>query len=278
MVFQTAAIAVACHLGALMAQSDAGNVLVIATIGFLIGGLPHGAFDVHLAAKRARLGPSRLIVFTAIYVGIFALMLAGWSLAPAIVFPIFLITAALHFGADWPETSEPLFKFALGLAPLCVIGLSNLGEVELIFAAMANPDLALWATRTLILVAPVTLLVAAVALVLIGQSQGRARPAVFAAMLASLVVLPPMIGFVLYFCAFHTPRHLIEIRAELSHIGMGQLLFVAAGMTVAALIVGSVTLPFLLSGGMLTASSGFQLLGALAMPHLTMPLILKWLN
>lgn len=277
-LFQLVAIALACHVGVTTAQSDPNFVLVIGTIGFLIGGLPHGAFDLHLAAKRARLGPSRLAAFTAIYIGIFGLMLLGWALAPAFILPVFLITAALHFAADWPETDEPLFKFALGLAPLCAIGVSNLHEVELIFAAMANPGLAVWATRIFILIAPVTLLVAALALVIIDKSHAGGRPAVFAAMLLSLFILPPMIGFVLYFCAFHTPRHLIEIRADLSHIGIGQMLLTAAGMTAAALIVGGVALPFFLSGGVLTASSGFQLLGALAMPHQTMPLILKRLT
>lgn len=274
-LFQLCSIALAFQFGVIAARSDPDFVLAIATLGFLVGGLPHGAFDLHLATKRGRLGPSQLAVFTAIYVGILGLMLAGWALVPALVLPVFLTAAALHFGADWPETNEPLFKFALGLAPLCAIGVSNLNDVELIFAAMANPELARTATRIFILVAPVTLLVAGLALAVIGRSGARARAAVFAMMLASLFFLPPVIGFVLYFCAFHTPRHLADIGGELGHFGSFKIALIAAGMTVAALMVGALALPLFLSGGVLTASSGFKLLGALAMPHQSVALILK---
>lgn len=160
-----------------------------------------------------------MAVFTVIYVGIFGLMLADWAFVAALVLPIFLATAALHFGADWHETIELLFKSALGLAPLCAIGVSNLRDVELIFAAMANPELVRQATRIFILVASVTVLVAGLALAVIGRSGARARAAVFAKMLASLFFLPPVIGFALYFCAFHTPRHPSDIRGRAGHFG-----------------------------------------------------------
>lgn len=255
-------------------NGDPGRIAVIATVTFLLGGLPHGAFDLHLAARSAQLGRASLALFTAIYIGLFALMLIGWAIAPGVILPLFLISAAVHFGADWPETDEPLFRTALGCAPICAIGIGHLSEVGLIFEAMTTSAIAEWATDLFILVAPVTLLVAAAALLVIARNTGWQRPAIFAAMLASLVVLPPLIGFALFFCAFHTPQHLITLRAELAHWSKPRLIAVGAGMTGLALVIGTIALPLMMAGGFLTAASGFQLLAALAMPHQSLKLVL----
>ena len=276
--FQIGAVVLALALG-LVAEATGGPgapglIAAIATATFLLGGLPHGAFDLHLAARSARLGGVRFAIFTAIYIGLIAVMLIGWAVAPALILPLFLASAAVHFGGDWPETDEPLFRTALGCAPLCAIGIGHLGEVEAIFAAMASPAIAVWASDLFILVAPVALLVAATALVVIARRTGWQRPAVFAAMLASLVILPPLIGFALFFCAFHTPQHLVALREELSHWPMPRLIAVGTGMTALALALGMIALPLMLSGGELLAAGGFQLLAALAMPHQSMKFVM----
>lgn len=273
--FELGAIVLAFALSSAAGASDSGNVAVIATLAFLVGGLPHGAFDIHLAARQAGVSRARLIAFAAIYIALFAIMLAGWQLAPAITLPIFLVTAILHFSADWPETDEPIFRLALGCAPLCAIGIGHLGEVEAIFAAMATPDIALWATRIFILVAPVTLLIAAVALAVMANRGAWQRPVLFAALLASLAALPALIGFALFFCGFHTPRHLTEIRSQLAHWDKTRLIVVGAGMTGLALLLGGLALPVIIAGGLMTAATGFQVLAALAMPHQCMELILR---
>lgn len=254
--------------------NDPGLMAAVVTLIFLLGGLPHGAFDLHLAARRAQLGHARLALFTVIYIGLFALMLIGWAIAPGLILPLFLVSAAMHFGADWPETDEPLFRTALGCAPICAIGIGHLTEVGLIFAAMTTPDIAVWVSDLFILVAPVILLVAAAALLVIGRDAGWQRPAVFTAMLASLTVLPPLLGFALFFCAFHTPQHLIALRAELAHWSKSRLIAVGASMTGLALVIGTMALPLIMAGGFLTAASGFQLLAALAMPHQSIKLVL----
>lgn len=256
-------------------NGDPGRIAVFATLTFLLGGLPHGAFDIHLAARSARLGHARLALFTAIYVGLFALMLIGWAVLPSLTLVFFLLSAAVHFGADWPETDEPLFRVALGFAPICAIGVGHLSDVEALFAAMASPATAAAATALIVLVAPITLSVAAIALLVIARRSGGHRPVIFAALLASLLVVPPLIGFALFFCAFHTPQHLIALRVELADWEKPRLIAVGGGVTCLALVIGMLALPPITSGGILTAASGFQLLAALAAPHQSMKPILS---
>lgn len=277
-VFELGAIVLAFALSGAAGGSDSGNVAVIATLAFLVGGLPHGAFDIHLAARQAGVSRARMIGFAAIYIALFAVMLAGWSFAPTVTLPIFLITAIMHFSADWSETDEPIFRIALGFAPLCAIGIGHFGEVEAIFAAMTTPDVALWATRIFVLAAPVTLLIAAVALAVMANRGPWQRPVLFAALLASLTILPALIGFALFFCGFHTPRHLTEIRSQLAHWHKTRLIVVGAGMTGLALLLGGLALPLIIAGGLMTAATGFQVLAALAMPHQSMELILRRLG
>jgi Brp/Blh family beta-carotene 15,15'-monooxygenase len=276
--FELCAITIAFVVSSAADASDSGAVAVIATLVFLVGGLPHGAFDIHLAARQAGVSRSRLIGFAAIYIALFAIMLAGWRFAPAVTLPIFLMTAIVHFSADWPEIDEPVFRLALGSAPLCAIGIGNLGEVEAIFAAMSTPAIALWAARIFILVAPVTLLIAGVALAVMANCGARRRPALFAVLLTSLLFLPVLIGFALFFCAFHTPRHLAEIRGQLGHWPKARVIAVGAGMTGLALLLGGLAMPLIFAGGLMTAATGFQVLAALAMPHQCMELILRRLG
>lgn len=256
-------------------NEDPARIAVVATLTFLLGGLPHGAFDIHLAAHSALLGRARLALFTAIYVGLFALMLIGWAVLPGMTLVLFLLGAAVHFGADWPETDEPLFRVALGFAPICAIGVGHLSDVEALFAAMASSATAVRVTALFVLVAPITLLVAATALLDIARRSGLHRPVIFAALLASLIMLPPLIGFALFFCAFHTPQHLIALRVELANWPKNRLIAVGGGVTCLALVIGTLALPLITSGGILTAANGFKLLAALAAPHQSMKLILN---
>ncbi len=240
---------------------------VLATVIFLAGGLPHGAFDIHRVMERAQLGRRSLAVFVALYVAILLIALLAWRIAPQVILPVFLLTAIIHFAEDWPEVEEPLYRVALGFAPLCAIGVGHPEVVASIFAAMSSDAAGIAVSRGFLLLAPVTILVAAVGLAVTARTFGWHRPALFAGLIAVLFVLPPMVGFALFFCAFHTPRHIIGIRRELSHHGPLRLVLIGAGLSGLAVLIGLAFVPQLLSGGVFSAAAGFQLLAALALPH-----------
>jgi len=264
---QLAAIALACAFGLVAGEVRASSLQIAATLVFLIGGLPHGAFDIHRAARKARMGTARLGLFTGIYLALFALMMLGWHVAPAATLALFVLTAIIHFSEDWGALREPFLRIALGFAPLCAIAIGHPDQVETIFATMAGARGAVLIGSAFVLLAPITLLVAGTALFIIGRETGWQRLAIFALMLASLFVLPPLIGFALFFCAFHTPRHLVAIRDDLAGWPVSRLVMTGGTLTLLALFLGAMFLPYALEGGMMSAAAGFQLLAALAMPH-----------
>ncbi|WP_114522085.1 Brp/Blh family beta-carotene 15,15'-dioxygenase [Altererythrobacter sp. ZODW24] len=250
----------------------------IATLVFLIGGLPHGAFDIHRVANRARLGRVQLATFLAVYVAMVVLALLLWRMAPSFVLALFLVTAIVHFSEDWPEIKEPLFRIALGFAPICAIGVAHPTEVDAIFSAMAGPVTADVITKIFVLVAPVTLLVSVVGLGVAARDIDWSRPVLFALLIGSLFVLPPLVGFAVFFCLFHTPRHFGAIQSELSGWTAKQFALVAFGISALAVALGVLLSPMALVGGIATAAAGFQLLAAVALPHQSVGLFEKLLS
>ncbi len=264
---QAAALALALLVALVPGWATSPGLPLVATIVFLAGGLPHGAFDIHRVMRRAGLDRGSLAIFVALYVAILILALICWRIAPQAILPVFLLTAVVHFSEDWPEVAEPLFRAALGLAPLCAIGVGHPEAVAAIFAAMSSETAATAVSRGFLLFAPVSILVAAVGLAVTAREFGWQRPALFAGLLALLFFLPPLVGFALFFCAFHTPRHMLGISRELSHHAPLRLALIGAALSGLAVLVGLAFMPQLLSGGMLSAAAGFQLLAALALPH-----------
>ncbi len=251
---------------------------VIATLLFLIGGLPHGAFDIHRVANRARLGHGRLAIFLTIYVAMVVLALLLWRMAPSFVLILFLMTAIVHFAEDWPEIKEPLFRIALGFAPICAIGVAHPTEVEAIFSAMAGPMTADVITKSFVLFAPVTLLISIVGLGVAARGLDWSRSVLFALLIGSLFLLPPLVGFAVFFCLFHTPRHFGAIQNELSGWTVKQFALVAVGISALAVALGVLLAPMALIGGIATAAAGFQLLAAVALPHQSVGLFEKLLS
>ena len=264
---QAAALATALLVALIPGWATSPALPVAATVVFLAGGLPHGAFDIHRVVQRAQLGRGSLVGFVALYVAILIIALVSWRIVPQIILPLFLVTAIVHFADDWPEVEEPLYRAALGFAPLCAIGVGHPVAAAAIFAEMSSEMAGLAASRGFLLLAPVTILIAAVGLAVTARTFSWQRPALFAGLLGALFVLPPLIGFALFFCAFHTPRHMVGIRRELADRAPLRLVLIGAGLSGLAVLIGLAFVPRLLAGGVFSAAAGFQLLAALALPH-----------
>lgn len=251
--------------------------VVAATIVFIGGGLPHGAYDIALLRRSVALDRSGLGLGLAVggYAAIAMLMVLAWMTLPLVALVVFLAVAAVHFGEDWQMLEEPLLRFAAGAAVIAAATIGHPAEVSTLFVAMSDPRAAVIA-QIVTAAAPVALLVTAVGVALAWRDGSRHWAAAMALCLVLLVVLPPVAGFALFFVFLHSPRHLARTRTLLHD--MTRARWFATG----ALLSGVAILGWWGLRAMAPARfdativvQGFQLLASVAVPHL---LLSRWLD
>ncbi len=292
-----AALIVATLLGLPLGQPAA---VVAATIVFIGGGLPHGAYDIALLRRAValdrsgagmagdglagggltgdglvRVGLVRVGLVVGGYVATALLMVSLWLTVPLVALVLFLAVAAVHFGEDWAMLEEPLLRVAAGAA---VIGAATIGHpsaVSAVFVAMSDPRAAVVA-RIVTAIAPVALLVTLVGIALAWRQGSRHWAAAMAVCLVLLIVLPPVAGFALFFVFLHSPRHLAQTRVLLRDmtrarwIGTGALL---SGVAILGWWGVRVIAPSRFDPSV--GAQAFQLLASVAVPHL---LLSRWLE
>jgi len=203
-----AALIVATLVGLPLGQPAA---VVVATIVFISGGLPHGAYDIALLRRAVALDRSgaglaggglarvgltgdglvRVGLVVGGYVATALLMVSLWLTVPLVALVLFLAVAAVHFGEDWAMLEEPLLRVAAGAA---VIGAATIGHpsaVSGVFVAMSDPRAAVVA-RIVTAIAPVALLVTLVGIALAWRQGSRHWAGAMAVCLGLLIMLPPV--------------------------------------------------------------------------------------
>ncbi|MBU4434317.1 MAG: Brp/Blh family beta-carotene 15,15'-dioxygenase [Alphaproteobacteria bacterium] len=266
------ALLLAIGLGAPLGQSAA---VLAATVLFVGGGLPHGAYDI--ALLRRAIGPDRRVLALAVggYVAIATAMALLWRVEPLIALVLFLVISAVHFGEDWQMLEEPLLRLAAGAAVIAAATIGHPTEVAALFVAMSDARGALVA-RLVMAAAPVVLALAGVGLVVAWQAGSRAWAAAMTLCLMVLLTAPPVLGFALFFVFLHSPLHLGQARAVLSD--MPRWRWVATGALLSgAAILGWLAIRFVapLKIDATFTAQAFQLLAAVAAPHL---ILSHWLE
>jgi Brp/Blh family beta-carotene 15,15'-monooxygenase len=260
---------------------EGGPALWVAIAVMLIGGLPHGACDIALAAVAWQTGGRALGLIVAAYLGVAGVMLVLWWLAPVAALLMFLALAGVHFGEDWTMLPRGLLRVMAGLAVITTAALGQPGAVGALFAAMTHSAWAVPIARWAAAAAPVTLLVTLVGLMLAWQAGHRIWVLAQALSYACLMALPPLMGFAVFFVGLHAPLHWDHVTQALpGHWrraavwqGAGLTLLVLAGWLAAlwgrGLIVPGAISPLLVGG------DAFRLLSVVAAPHLALSLALE---
>jgi len=227
-----AMIGAACFFSDVPAGLTAGLLaLLVAVIG-----LPHGAADHRFARPRLErlLGTAWLPVFLAGYVAVAGAVVCGWFVAPAVTIVVFFLASAWHFGAEEPQGVlgppwlRPVCQFARGGLVIWVPLVTHGGEVGEILARTAPPGSGPAISQALAVLTAcswIMLPIAATAWILQALAAGarpgwtRWRSLVDTALVGSLVVLfavaSPLVGFLVYFCGWHSARGLGRLRIEL---------------------------------------------------------------
>ena len=273
-VFWIAAIAligaVAC--GAPLAGPAASAA---ATVVFIAGGLPHGAYDIALLRRAVVLDGSALTLAVGGYIAIAVAMATMWFTLPLVALVLFLAVAAVHFGEDWAMLDEPFLRVAAGAAVIAAPTIGHAAAVAALFVAMSDERAAAVA-RIVAAAAPVALLMTAVGVAVAWREGSRAWAGAMALCLILLLILPPVAGFALFFVFLHSPRHLAEARTALDDM-TGARWLATGGLLSGAAIVGWLGLETLAPRaiGATMAARAFQLLASVAVPHL---LLSRWLD
>lgn len=275
-----APVAALCGIGATLGwwSGQSAPITLAAIAVMLIGGLPHGACDMSLAATAWRLDRAAMAKILALYIGVAALMAALWWLTPVIALIVFLALAGLHFGEDWAMLPPGLLRMMAGLSVITVAALGQPTQVTALFFAMTGSPLAEQIAHWAAAAAPMTLLVTLVGAA--GAWRAGHSTWVLAQTLgyALLFVLPPVLGFAVFFVGLHAPLHWREVVRRLPHIRLASARTEGAALTALVLLVwcGALWRFGLVShavpGTVRIGGAAFCLLSIVAAPHLALSL------
>ena len=272
------AIAMLVTLAAMIIPADllASPLAITATCAaLLLGGLPHGALDLAVVHREA---PSRTGRLLMLYIALAAVMFGAWQIAPTIALALFLAMAVTHFAEDWTATEHPFFALGISIATIAAPALFHHAELAGLFVLIAGEPAAARMADALMLIAPVAVACALLAMLLLWKAGQRATAVNAACALAAMTWLPPVTGFAIYFCLLHSPNH---FRAGLNRlaptVGVARSTIVATlgGLAVALAILQF--LPITEPSGRLFVAS-FMTLSILTLPHMAVPLIVRHLG
>lgn len=271
-------LALLCTMAALVvpAQLLTGPSMITATCAaLLIGGLPHGALDLALLRRDA---DQRMALVIGLYLALVAVMFATWLAAPTLALALFLVMAMAHFAEDWSNAEHPFFALGISVASLSAPALFHHEAVSGLFVLLTGDKAATSLADTLLLVAPSAAACALLAILLLWNRGHRATAANAACALTAMIVLPPIIGFAIYFCLIHSPTHFrAGLRRLAPSTGIARPTIIA---TLGGVAIALAAFPFLPAAGPSSRlfMASFMTLSILTLPHMAVPLIVRRLR
>lgn len=284
-------------------MSSSVQLLILVLFVTLLG-LPHGGLD-HLEGRRLlspRLGSRWIPVFFISYLGLAGMMLLAWLVAPLPALALFLTMSAFHFGTGdvsvhldservrpFPSWLEAL---ARGSLPIGAPALFHPGEVSRLFTFLTpvghrgvSQDLVTTgAAAWLVIVGPVLLFL--FGSLIVQAVRERSDEAVLEAgeilvLTVLFAMVPPLVGFVVYFCVWHSARSILTHASSMEPHdlagGLRRFVIGSVPTTLGAMTLGLVAWLFLapqvgLASG--TVRVVFVGLSCLTVPHM----LLNWLE
>ena len=202
----------------------------------LLLGMPHGAFDVVIARQLFAVADAKgWALFSVGYVGLSAAVVGFWIVAPAIFLCAFLIVSAWHFGGD-PEAGASMLRRVLyGGAVIVLPALLHGAELQRLLGLVAGSASAAFVMPVLSQLAIPWLTATALACALHARTS-RLAACESAALAALALVAPPLVAFSAYFCAMHSPRHILRTLESLPAAEVRSAMALALWPTLAVLV------------------------------------------
>ena len=256
--------------------AGSGWLLYPAITAMLLGGLPHGACDISLAAAALRCNRRDMAPLIGLYILVAAAMTALWWLSPLAALLIFLGLSGIHFGEDWTMLPSGLLRAMAGMAVITTAAFGQQDRVAELFVALTGSPHAVTVARWAQAAAPLTVLVTLVGLEEAWRMGYRAWVIAYCGCVLGLLVLPPILGFTLFFVGLHAPRHWQSVQRNLP-----QARAITAGqeglwLTILTVTIWLAWMRFAQVVSPLGSSAeAFRLLSIVAAPHLALSLTIE---
>ena len=271
--FLASALAILSALHFSGTSLDGSTPTIVACAAILLFGLPHGALDLEIIKRERGTGQLGMGGLLLLYLGLAAAMATMWQVAPLGALASFLLVAVIHFAEDWQELGSAFLAQGVAIALLTAPSFLHLVELEQLFQALSGQAEATLIANLMLLLAPMSLGVAGIAFWAMWRAGFRHKAMIGILMLAGMALLPPVIGFAIYFCLFHSPLHLKEALGRVDW--SPQTRWIVPLLTFAALGIAS-----LLFAGEVRAdlpaqfvAASFMTLSLLTVPHMLVPAI-----
>ncbi len=242
-------------------------------VALLLFGLPHGTFDLALIKQAHE--DRRMVAVVALYLGCAAAMYAVWRVAQPAALGMFFALSIVHFADDWAERLPPFFAHGTSTALLTAPAFLHHDALVKLFALLVGDASSTIFVAVALLIAPVSLAIAGVAIISLWSDGHRSDAVATALALGTMIFLPPLIGFALFFCLMHSPAHFTAAQRALNWQRAEQWMPVTIPLTCAALGIAALIFTMLtnvtLSGAMI--GTAFMTLSILTLPHMAVPVI-----
>jgi beta-carotene 15,15'-dioxygenase len=249
---------------------DNMQVTMVAAIGIVLAGIPHGTLDVEIAASH--FGQSGIVGKAKIvgaYVACAALMITLWVAAPEFALALFLVISIIHFGRDWRGHVDPFLAMMVGWALVTLPALAQPQEVAIIFEMLTGNEVGS-TIAALVACASVPAVLGSLVFAYWSYTHNDAQSAVdVIACIIAAVFLPPLIAFAVFFCGLHSPRHMAEALRETGSMSSEKKLGIIVAVTALSLGLGVILFtsadPAPIDTGVIRAA--FVLISTLTVPH-----------
>jgi Brp/Blh family beta-carotene 15,15'-monooxygenase len=242
----------------------------------LLVGLPHGALDIERLKSAARAGWQESLALFLLYLALAGATYAAWVLSPVLALGLFLLCAVLHFSEDWESMDDPLLALGTATALLASPALLHKDALGAIFAVVAGKQDGALLAEGLRVIAPVALALAVAGMIGLVRARKSVEAGCCVLVLAAMLFAPPIAGFVVYFCLYHSPIHLREAWLAVRASRRWRLA-VGAGLTAASAGIAAVLAQAQWRGSLddsLLAAT-FITFSVLTVPHMLAPLIVE---
>lgn len=252
---------------------DTPLVTAVFAFALFVAGVPHGSFDLALLRRAEGTGTTAQLVL--LYLTCATAMYLAWRIAPTLALATFLVMAVAHFADDWVDCGSRFIANGIGTAIVAAPAILHGSSLRALFVVLTGDANAVVLADVLLLVGPVASAVALVGLGLLWQA-GRKGLAISAGCgLAAMLLLPPVLGFALFFCLVHSPMQFRSHANALGLRGFKDWNRIVLPISLGGLGVAGVIL-VLNDGATMTTNvftASFMTLSVLTAPHMLMPML-----